>query len=140
MEIWQNQSPLFCCTVKEQCIFVDLLQIKDKFYNCQESIIHGVSAYKRERERKQTKTPIFIFKSVRIRLQESVRLQECINTEFDWEVEWGFEQVSVSRAVRLRECPLAESWLYCSTAFIWMAALLGFQMQKLELPCTAYMY
>ena len=31
MEIWQNWSPLFCCSVKEQCIFVDLLQIKDKF-------------------------------------------------------------------------------------------------------------
>ena len=32
---------------QEECIFVDLLQIKDKFH-CQESIIiHGVSAYER---------------------------------------------------------------------------------------------
>ena len=51
MDIWQNQSPLFCCSVKKQCIFVDLLQIKGTFH-CQESIsIHGVSAY----ERAQTK-------------------------------------------------------------------------------------
>ena len=61
------------------------------------------------REREQNKSPIFVFKSVRFRLRESVRLQECANTEFDWEVEWGFEKASVSRAVRLRECPLAES-------------------------------
>ena len=38
------------------------------------------------RERKQKKSPIFIFKSVRVRLRESVRLQECAKTEFDWEV------------------------------------------------------
>ena len=31
-----------------------------------------------------------------------------------WEVKRGFEKASVSRAVRLRECPLAESWLYCA--------------------------
>ena len=61
------------------------------------------------RERKQKKNPIFIFKSVRVRLRESVRLWECVNTEFDWEVKRGIEKVSVSRAVRLRECPLAES-------------------------------
>jgi hypothetical protein len=42
MKIWQNQSPLFCCSVKGH-IFVDLLQIKDKFH-CQESIIiHRIS-------------------------------------------------------------------------------------------------
>ena len=35
------------------------------------------------REHKQKKNPIFILKSVRVRLQESVRLRECINTEFD---------------------------------------------------------
>ena len=64
------------------------------------------------RERKQKKTPIFIFKSVRVCLRESVHLRECVNTEFDWEVKWGFEKASVSRAVRLRECPLVESWLY----------------------------
>ena len=33
------------------------------------------------RERKQKKNPIFIFKSVRVRLPESVRLRECPNTE-----------------------------------------------------------
>ena len=59
--------------------------------------------------RKQKKNPIFIFKSVRVRIRESVRLRECVNTEFDWEVKRGFEKASVSRAVRLRECPLAES-------------------------------
>ena len=61
------------------------------------------------REGKQKKNPIFIFKSVRVRLRESVRLRKCVNTEFDWEVKRGFEKASVSRAVRLRECPLAES-------------------------------
>ena len=30
----------------------------------------------------------------------------------DWKVKRIFEKASVSRAVRLRECPLAESWLY----------------------------
>ena len=64
------------------------------------------------RERKQNKNPTFFFESVRVRLRESVRLRECVNREFDWEVKWGFEKASVSRAVRLRECPLAESWLY----------------------------
>ena len=55
------------------------------------------------RERKQKKNPIFIFKSVRIRLQESVPVRKCVNTEFDWEVlKPGFEKASVSRAVRLR--------------------------------------
>ena len=40
-------TPQFCCCVKEQRIFVDLLQIKEKFY-CQESIIiPGLSAYER---------------------------------------------------------------------------------------------
>ena len=61
------------------------------------------------REGKQKKNPIFVFKSVRVRLQESVRLRECINIEFDWEIKRRFEKASVSRAVRLRECPLAES-------------------------------
>ena len=61
------------------------------------------------RERKQKKNPIFIFKSVRVRLRESVRLRECVNTEFDWEVKRGFVKASVSRAVRLRECTLAET-------------------------------
>ena len=64
------------------------------------------------RELKQKKNPIFIFKSVRVRLRESVRLRECVNTDFDWEVKRGFQKVSQSRAVRLRECPLAESSLH----------------------------
>ena len=55
------------------------------------------------------KNPIFIVKSVCVHLQESVCLQECVNTEFDWEVKRGFEKVSVSRAVHLQECPVAES-------------------------------
>ena len=59
------------------------------------------------RERKQKKNPIFIFKSVRVRLLESVRLRECVNTEFDWKVKRGFEKASVSRAFHLQECPLA---------------------------------
>ena len=53
------------------------------------------------RERKQKKNPIFIFKSVRVRLRESVRLRECVNTEFDWEVRRGFEM-----------CPLVELSAY----------------------------
>ena len=61
------------------------------------------------REHKQKENPIFNFKCVRVRLRGSVRLPECVNTDFDWEVTWGFEKASVSRAVRLRECPLAES-------------------------------
>ena len=87
--------------MNEQCILVDMLQIKHKF-RCQEStIIHGMC--------KQKKNPIFIFKGVRVRLRESVRLRECVNTEFDWEVKRGIKKASVSRAVRLRESPLTES-------------------------------
>ena len=41
------------------------------------------------RKRKQKKNPIFIFKSVGVRLRESVRLRECVNIEFDWEVKRG---------------------------------------------------
>ena len=39
-------SPLLCCSFKEQsCVFVDLMQIEDKFH-CLESIIIGeVSVY-----------------------------------------------------------------------------------------------
>ena len=60
-------------------------------------------------ERKLKKNPVFIFKSVRVRLRESVRLRECANTEFDWEIKREFEKASLSRAARLRDCPLAES-------------------------------
>ena len=59
------------------------------------------------RKRKQKKNPILIFKSVRVRLRESVRLRECVNTEVDWEIKREFEMASVSKAVCLRECPLA---------------------------------
>ena len=61
------------------------------------------------RECKQKKNPIFIFKSVCFRLPEGVRLWECVNIEFDWEVKRGFEKVSVGRTVRLQECPSEES-------------------------------
>ena len=55
------------------------------------------------RERKENKNPIFNFKSLRVRLGESVRLWEWVNTKFDWEVKREFEKASVSRAIRLRE-------------------------------------
>ena len=35
---FDKTDPLFCCSVKEQFILVNLLQIKDKFH-CQESIL-----------------------------------------------------------------------------------------------------
>ena len=44
-----NKTDTHCSvfSVKEKCIFVDLLQIEDNFH-CQESIIiHAVSAYER---------------------------------------------------------------------------------------------
>ena len=86
--------------------FIDLLQAKHNFIAKSQLLYIGCPLM---RERKQKKNPIFISKSVRVRLRESVRLRECVNTEFDWEVRRGFEKASVSRAVRLRECPLAES-------------------------------
>ena len=55
------------------------------------------------RKRKQKKTPVLIFKSVRVRLRESVRLREYVNTKVDWGIKRGFEKASVSRAVCLRE-------------------------------------
>ena len=62
----------------------------------------------RLREREQKKNPIFTFTRVPVRFRESVRLPECVNTEFDWEVKRGFEKASLSRAA-VYECPLAES-------------------------------
>ena len=41
------------------------------------------------KERKQKKNPIFIFKTVRVRLRESIRLWECENTESDWDCKTG---------------------------------------------------
>ena len=51
-------------------------------------------------ERKQKKNPISHFQ------KSAVRLRECVKTESDFEVKRGFEKASVSRDVRLRECPL----------------------------------
>ena len=61
------------------------------------------------RERKQKKNPISFSTSVRVRVREIVRLRECVNTQFNWEVKQRFEKASVSRAVRLRECSLVET-------------------------------
>ena len=69
------------------------------------------------RKHKQKKTPIYIFISVRVRLRESVRLREYVNTEFDGEVGREFEKGSVSRAVRLRECVRLRE--YVNTEFDW---------------------
>lgn len=66
-------------------------------------IKHGVSAD--ERERKQKKTSLL--KSFRVRSRESVRLQECVNTEFDGETKQQSKKESVCRTVRLREWELA---------------------------------
>ena len=49
IEIWQKQSPLFCCSVKDH-IFVDL-QIKDIFHFKKSTILPGVSNYKRKKRR-----------------------------------------------------------------------------------------
>ena len=98
MEISQNRSPLFCCSVN----------FKKTNFTAKSQLLYMGSG-PLTRKRKQNKNPIFIFKSVRVRLGESVRLLECVNIEFDWEVKQGFEKASVSRAVRLRERPLAES-------------------------------
>ena len=65
--------------------------------------------YPLTRERKQKRNPIFIFKGVRVRLREGVRLREYVNTEFDLGVKREFKKAPVSRAVRLRGCLLAES-------------------------------
>ena len=61
------------------------------------------------RERKRKKNSNFHFQKCPRPLTRECPLTECLNTEFDWEVKWGFEKASISRAVRLRECPLAES-------------------------------
>ena len=111
MEIWQNRSPLCCCSVKAQCIFVDYCKLKTNFIVKSQLLYMGCPLSKRESVNKR-KIPIFIFKSVRVRLRESGCSRECVNTELNWEVKRVFEKASLSRAVRLRECPLAESWLY----------------------------
>ena len=68
IEIWLNQSPLFCCSVKGN-IFVDL-QITDDFHSQKSIIILGVSNYKSVQKKEENL--IFAFKSVCIHLRESV--------------------------------------------------------------------
>ena len=85
------------------------------------------------RECKQKKNPIFIFKSVRVHLRESVRLRECVNTEFDWELKGGLQKASVSRAVCLRECLLAESWLYFYLGLDSVPLFIGMQKRTIAL-------
>ena len=74
---------IFSFSVKDQCIFVDLLQINVNFIAKSQLLYMGCPL---TRERKQKKNPIFIFKNVGVRLRESVRLRECANTESDWKV------------------------------------------------------
>ena len=54
------------------------------------------------KECKHKKNPIFIFKTVRVRLRESIRLWECVNTESHWDCKTG-----ILKAVRKWSCPLA---------------------------------
>ena len=90
----------------EQYIFVDYCKFKTNFIASKQLLYMGCPL---TRESKQKKNSILIFQSVCVRLQESVHLRECVNTEFDCKVKWGFETVSVNRATHFRECPLAES-------------------------------
>ena len=53
-----------------------------------------------KREWKQRKNSISTLKSVRVRLRESVRLQERENTESNWEAQTGKEEKN------LESCPL----------------------------------
>ena len=69
---WENRFALICCSV----IVVNLCST------------WGV----RFTESADNEKKYSIFKSVRVRLQESVRLRECVNTEFDWEVKTGIEK------------------------------------------------
>ena len=114
MEIWQNRPHCSVALSKSNVFLSIYCKLKTNF-------IAKNQLCALTREHKQKKNPIFIFQSVRVRLRESVRLRECANTEFDWEVKRGFEKASVSKAVRLRERPLAESWLYIPRAVcIWI--------------------
>ena len=62
------------------------------------------------RERKQKKNPIFIFKSVLVRLRESVCLWECANTGCDWEVKRGFEKASKKSYKHAMPCQNYIAW------------------------------
>ena len=103
---WDLTKPLPTVLSKTNPVFLIYCKLKANFI-AQSQLLYIGSPL--TRERKQKKNPIFIFKSVRVRLRESVRLRECVNTDFDWEVKRALEKASVSKAVRLRECPLTES-------------------------------
>ena len=47
--------------------------------------LHNIFFRRKARHELQKKNPIFTFKGVRVRLRESDHLQECVNTELDWE-------------------------------------------------------
>lgn len=76
MNISSNGSFLFCCSVKGH-IFVEKYFIAKRPLVC--------IACPMKREWKQRKNSISTLKSVRVRLRESVRLQERENTESNWE-------------------------------------------------------
>ena len=48
----------------------------------------------RVRKQKKKKSN-FALNSVRFRLQENVRLQQCVHTEFDWEVQRRLKSVHI---------------------------------------------
>ena len=79
---WENRFPLICCSVK----VVNLCSTWD---------VHSWESTDNEKNQNS------FFKSVRIRLWESIRLRECVNTEFDWEVKTGIE-----KSVHKWSCPL----------------------------------
>ena len=111
VEKWRFDKTEPHCSVvlsKSNVLLLIYCKLRTNFLAKSQSLYMGCPL---TRERKQKKNPvfIFIFNSVRVRLRESVHLRECANTEFDWEVKRGFEKASVSGAVRLQECPLAES-------------------------------
>ena len=92
MEIDKNYPHFSVALAKSNVFLLIYCKLKTNFIAKSQLLYMGCP---HTRERKQKKNPIFIFKSV------CVRLRECVNTEFDLEVKWGFEKASVSRAVRL---------------------------------------
>lgn len=101
--------PVFCCSVKGH-IFVDL-QIQDNFFSAKSP--WGV------RLRESVNKQIFSLKSFRDRLRETVGTRICkyrgiqgiCKYRVNWEVKMGIEKMSISRTFRLRERPIAGSWL-----------------------------
>ena len=49
----------------------------------------GFPLWREINEKKKKKKDSFAFQSVRVRFRESIRLQECVNTEFSWEAKKG---------------------------------------------------